>query len=66
MQISTMIQRCNDMLLEILLGKMETASQMAPFLKGFQWPFLAFMKDFEEDEHQRLPLPPQVKFDLAV
>jgi hypothetical protein len=45
---------------------METVGQIAPFLKGIQWPFLAFMKDFEEDDHQGLPLLPELKRDLAV
>jgi len=52
--------------LQQLMGKWESIAQMSPFAKGFRWPLLNFMKQFNDDEDVILPIPNSVKKDMQV
>jgi len=53
-------------ILQQLLGKWESIVQLCPFAKGFRWPILKFLKDFNEDENIILKIPCDVKDDLKI
>ncbi len=52
--------------LQQLMGKWESIAQMSPFAKGFRWPLLNFMKQFNDDEDVILPIPNSVKKDMQI
>jgi len=49
-----------------ILGSINDVAQMCPFLKAFRKPANDFMTSFKEDTLLTLPVPGQVKLDLAV
>jgi hypothetical protein len=53
-------------ILQQLMGKWESISQMCLFAKGFRWPVLNFMKQFADDEDVVLKIPERVKDDMKI
>ncbi len=53
-------------ILQQLMGKWESIAQMCPFAKGFRWPLLNFMKQFNNNEDVILCIPKSVKKDMQV
>ena len=49
-----------------IIGKWDSIAQMFPFAKGFKWPMLSFLKQFNGDEDLVLPVPLAVKKDLQI
>ena len=49
-----------------IIGKWESIVQMFPFAKGFKWPMLRFLKDFNGNEEVVLAVPIAVKEDLNI
>jgi hypothetical protein len=52
--------------LQQLMGKWESISQMCLFAKGFRWPVLNFIKQFADDEDVVLKIPNRVKDDMKI